>query len=134
MRRYALLTLLLLATSLGGAPAESLSCYGSDIVKGAGVPYGAQDDGHSAAHADAIFEGQSVVGWIYRDKDDSTWLGTAHRATATEEQAKSLALLADSVSTFAYTPQSFFGIHMPLSVPGYKRLVDDQNYRIVKCY
>jgi len=84
-------SVLAVALTAPSIPASaSVTCFGSDVEKGAGVPYGAQDDGHSAAHAAALFSGNHVIGWIYQDVNGSLWLGTPKPGRTSADESRML--------------------------------------------
>ncbi len=53
--------------------ATTTRCYNSVSQRQENVPPNTSDEGHSVAHAAAIFSGDSVVAWLYQDRDKTLW-------------------------------------------------------------
>ncbi len=79
----ALVLIALLGTSYAGAAASEgrvrphvgkpIRCYGSVSQRGENVPVDTVDRAHDVTHSAAIFQGGTLLAWLYQDRNGTLW-------------------------------------------------------------
>lgn len=126
-------------TPLTSSNRISRPCFNSSTQRDENIPFNTADDGHSDAHAAAIFDGSTLLGWIYQDKDLSRWFVGNSNPTLSRSKIENAAHLM-GLSKSDYTnanPKGFdllrgFGIAITRPIS----LVDVTNVplTIIRCW